>query len=107
MAAMPFASTAAFLEALRQYHLLEPDRLDALQQEWLPRLHEPPQALADTLLESGQLTAFQLEWLQAGRGPQLLLGQYVLLDRLPGGGMGQVYKARHRVLQRIEAVKTI
>src|SRR5262245_28593929 len=104
---MSLASIAAFLDALRQYQLLEPARLDALLQEWLPRLHEPPQPLVDALVQQDQLTLYQLEHLLADRGRELLLGQYVLLERLGGGGMGQVYKARHRLLQRVDAVKTI
>ncbi len=35
------------------------------------------------------------------------LGQYDLLELLGEGGMGQVYKARHRLMQRIVALKVI
>src|SRR5439155_116967 len=38
-------------------------------------------------------------------GPEL--GPYELLEPLGAGGMGQVFKARHRILKRIDAVKCI
>lgn len=63
--------------------------------------------LAGRLVASGLLTPFQTEYLLAGRGDRLVLRQYVLLDRIGAGGMGEVFKARHRVLGRIDAVKVI
>lgn len=47
------------------------------------------------LLRRGWLTPLQLRWLARGRGHQLVVGPYVLLDRLGKGGMGQVFLARH------------
>jgi serine/threonine protein kinase len=34
------------------------------------------------------------------------MGDYVILDRIGEGGMGQVYKAQHKVMERIVALKT-
>jgi serine/threonine protein kinase len=44
-----------------------------------------------------------------GRSRQLprLLGEYELLDRLGAGGMGEVYRARHRRLGKLVAVKVM
>jgi serine/threonine protein kinase len=36
-----------------------------------------------------------------------ILGEYVILDRLGAGGMGQVYRARHRTMDREVAVKIL
>src|SRR5207248_3577981 len=42
-----------------------------------------------------------------GREADLALGPYLLLDRLGEGGMGVVYKARHRKLAQVVAVKVL
>src|SRR5690349_15192224 len=42
-----------------------------------------------------------------GEEPHLVAGRYQLLDLLSSGGMGQVYRARHRDLGRIFALKLV
>ena len=42
-----------------------------------------------------------------GRGHHLVVGQYLLLDRLGSGGMGRVFLARHRTLGRLAAIKLV
>src|SRR5262249_42481028 len=53
------------------------------------------------------LTAFQVKMFWKARGAELFLGQYVLLDRLGEGGMGEVYHAKHRRMERDVALKVI
>ena len=36
-----------------------------------------------------------------------ILGEYIILDRLGSGGMGQVYRAKHRTMDREVAVKIL
>jgi serine/threonine-protein kinase len=98
--------TAEFLDALRQFSLLEAERLDDLQRKIQGRA-VAARAVADKLIEKGWLTAYQVERLLNGRGNELVLGPYVVLDGLGKGGMGEVVKARHRILGRIDALKTI
>src|SRR5262249_45458685 len=64
-------------------------------------------ALAKELLQRDWLTPYQVNHLLSGKGAELLLGAYVLLQRLGEGGMGTVFKARNWKLDRIVAVKLI
>ncbi|MFM7072782.1 MAG: protein kinase domain-containing protein [Planctomycetota bacterium] len=63
--------------------------------------------LAELLVRASLLTPFQVEALREGRGDTLSLGNYDILDRLGAGGMGTVYKARHRRMKRIVALKIL
>jgi formylglycine-generating enzyme required for sulfatase activity/tRNA A-37 threonylcarbamoyl transferase component Bud32 len=66
----------------------------------------PAVAVAE-LVRRGWLTSFQAEELLEGRGGALVIDKYVLLDRLGEGGMGEVFRARHKVMKREVALKRI
>ena len=68
---------------------------------------QDPSALARRLIEQGRLTEFQANHLLAGKSKNLVFGRYVLLDRLGIGAMGRVFKARHRLMDRLVALKVV
>ena len=66
-----------------------------------------PEELAQELVRQQLLTEFQAEEACKGNARSLVLGNYVLLEKIGQGGMGQVFKARHRRMDRIVAVKLL
>ncbi len=103
---MPAMSMSTFVDSLRSRSILRPGQLDQLTAD--PHMENAePSALADWLLRRGWLTRYQADQLLNAEGQNLVVGPYVLLEPLGEGGMGQVFKARHRVLERIVAIKLI
>ena len=99
-------SPQAFTETLRRIPLLTSAQQVELTSALQTRTADA-KTLARQLLQRGWLTSFQVNQLFLGRGPDLVLGPYVLLERLGEGGAGHVFKARHLHMNRVVALKLI
>jgi serine/threonine protein kinase/DNA-binding response OmpR family regulator len=64
-------------------------------------------ALARHLTAAGVLTAYQAAAVLDRKFEDLRIGNYEVLDRIGAGGMGTVYKARHRRMKRVVAIKVL
>jgi tetratricopeptide (TPR) repeat protein/tRNA A-37 threonylcarbamoyl transferase component Bud32 len=63
--------------------------------------------LARALVRAGRLTPYQSAAIYQKKSRGLLIGDYLILDKLGQGGMGVVFKARHRQTGRLGAVKIL
>src|SRR6478672_8696844 len=66
-----------------------------------------PNALAERLIRDKVLTEYQARRFLGNKSHGLVVGRYVILDRLGSGSMGRVYKAHHLMMDRVVALKII
>jgi serine/threonine protein kinase/Leucine-rich repeat (LRR) protein len=94
-----------FVKQLTDSGVIAPGKLE----NFLPPKASPKDAqeLARQLVQSKHLTKFQAQEIYSGRAKSLILGNYTILDKIGAGGMGQVFKAEHRRMKRIVAVKML
>ncbi|OAI54488.1 hypothetical protein AYO44_14910 [Planctomycetaceae bacterium SCGC AG-212-F19] len=103
---MPLTAVGSLLDALRDCQLLRPAQFDELAREAPERFAEA-RTLAQHLLERGWVTPFQINQVLQERGADLLLGPYLLLERLGEGFGGTLFKARHQRMNRIVALRVV
>jgi serine/threonine-protein kinase len=105
MAASHHLDRETFLANVRRSRLLSDDQLaEAARRLPVGRRGRP---IARALVAAGLLTRFQASQLLAGRTNGFFLGQYRVLDHIGSGGMGRVFKAEHRTLSRLVAIKVL
>jgi serine/threonine-protein kinase len=103
---MPTTSVSAVVAALRGHKLLEPAQLDELTRSLQPRC-PTTQLLAKELLQRGWLTAYQASHVLNDKADNLILGPYVIQEKIGEGAMGEVLKARHSSMNRVVALKIL
>jgi serine/threonine-protein kinase len=64
-------------------------------------------SLAQKLVDEVILTEYQVHRFLNGKSHGLVVGRYVILDRLGSGSMGRVFKAHHLMMDRVVALKII
>jgi serine/threonine protein kinase len=107
-------SNSVFRQSALASGLLAPQQLDdALAGLVAGARHEsltPDQVtddeLGQRLVDLGYLNRWQVEQLKEGR-TKFTLGPYRIVNAIGRGGMGHVFKAEHKLLGRIEAIKVL
>jgi serine/threonine protein kinase len=97
-----------FVRNLRESRLLSPEEATSLEKALQgSKTAHSVDDVTKLLVKNGKLTDFQATAISQGQQQSLILGEYVLLDILGKGGMGIVFRARHRLMDRIVALKTL
>jgi len=99
-------SVEVLVDALRETKLLRAEQFDQLMATIAPQF-EDTQELARHIVKLGWITRYQAKKLLSGQGQELVLGNYLILDKIGEGGMGKVYRAHHLRMSRIVALKVI
>ncbi len=69
--------------------------------------HQPLDSAVAGVVDAGIVTKFQADKIASGDGAELVIDDYVLRDVLGEGGMGRVYLAWHRRMDRLVALKMV
>lgn len=98
-------SLEQFVQQLEDSGILTADTIQA----FLPPRASPKDAedLARALVRHNKLSKFQAEEIYRGQGQSLVLSNYVLIEKIGAGGMGLVFKAEHRRMKRVVAIKLL
>jgi len=101
-------SREQFVRQLSGSGLLSAEEILDLKKD-LPPIPSPDETetLARQLVNAGRLTEYQSWRIRNGRGKGLVLGEYTILEKIGAGGMGEVFKARHRRMKRVVALKIL
>jgi serine/threonine-protein kinase len=100
-------SVAAFVDRLLLLSLLTHEQQQQASQPGFKTQFADVAAFIRFLRDQRWLATYQIEQLTLGRTHALTVGPYILLDRLGEGATSVVFRARHRHLQRIVALKVI
>ena len=101
-------SVEQFIEGLTTSGLMTAAEVHALLVSLPPDIKSPTVvSLAAELVRRGKLTRYQASRIAAGRPHGLVLGKYVIQDKIGEGGMGEVFIAEHRRMKRPVVVKIL
>jgi serine/threonine protein kinase len=93
-----------FVSGLKRSRLLDDSKIDELVDSTSA---VDADEFAQQLVDEDVLTPYQARALSRGRWRGLVLGNYEILEKLGQGGMGQVYRAKHRRMGREVCLKVL
>lgn len=98
-----------FLRLLADSGLVPGEEVKTLTARLSPRQRQDTRQIAQELVKLDKLTRYQAAMLCQGRTKGLLLaeGKYIILDKIGQGGMGMVFRAKSRQLDRVVALKVL
>ena len=94
---------ADFRRAVFDLELLDAESFDRFTVE---ATHDVP-TLATLLVRNNHLTGYQAAALLQGKARGLVVGPYLVLSKCGQGGMGVVFKVRHRPTGQVAALKIL
>jgi serine/threonine protein kinase len=102
------ATLDEFVRSLCDSGLMTAEEIEAFV-NGLPAERRPTDArqLVQEMVRRKRLTEFQARAVYQKKLKGLVLGNYVVLDKLGEGGMGEVFKAEHRRMDRKVALKIL
>ena len=102
------SALSGFLQAIRDSSILSGPQIEKLEAEAAEDGYvTEPSEFASRLVKEGVLTEFQARQILKGKAQGLVFGRYVILDVLGRGAMARVYKAWHRMMGRVVAIKIL
>jgi serine/threonine-protein kinase len=103
---MPLPSVEGFLEELRTTGLLDAEQLNELTRAAQGRINDVRE-LAKSLAQRRWLTIYQIGQMLQGKGKELVVGPYQILDSLGAGGTALVFKAADTRGDHLVALKVV
>jgi serine/threonine protein kinase len=102
------ATIEQFIRDLIGSRVLSEDELASIKVDVrAKRLPRDADALARQLVQQGRLTKYQAAAIYQGRTEELVVGNYVVVDKIGAGRMGFVYKAKRRGMDGLFALKVL
>jgi serine/threonine-protein kinase len=104
---MAISSSGGLIDALRQHELLSPEQLADLTSLAKGGRCGEARGLAKALIQKSWLSVYQVNQLLLGKGHELTIGPYFVLEKLGQGGLSSVFKAQRRDNGNVVALKMI
>lgn len=103
---MALEAPMAVLDILKRLPILSREQLAELEQQHVVT-HPNASELVKTMIRLRWITVYQAKKIMGGRADDLVIGHYVVQDKLGEGGMGRVFRAVQLNLNRVVALKVV